>query len=115
MLIRLREEALQVLAKCSHIAYERLYIIRNYVKKNWSGVNQSGAQFIVGWEFDHVSLHLPGACVCSFHNPAVIGKHLAFCDSVASYARRMPCIRLRVVLPEATGSFLCLLSHDQSA
>ena len=65
MLKKLREEALQVLAKCSHIAYERLYIIRNYVKKNWSGV-----QYIAGWEFDHVSLYPPSASLYRLSSPA---------------------------------------------
>ncbi|CAL8470328.1 g9870 [Coccomyxa elongata] len=43
-----------VLAKCSHIAYDRLYIIRDYVNRNWSG-----AQYMAGWEFDYVSLRPP--------------------------------------------------------
>ncbi len=65
MLQDLRKKVLQVLAKCSQIAYDRLYIIRDYVNRNWSG-----AQYMAGWEFDYVSLRPPSVYLCCFLQPS---------------------------------------------
>jgi hypothetical protein len=44
-----------VLAKASQLSYNRIYLIRNIVNRNWSDV-----EFKAGWEFDYVSVHPPG-------------------------------------------------------
>ncbi|KAK9916203.1 hypothetical protein WJX75_010017 [Coccomyxa subellipsoidea] len=50
-----KENAL-VLAKASQLSYNRIYLIRNIVNRNWSDV-----EFKAGWEFDYVSVHPPGS------------------------------------------------------